>query len=288
LPNDVGADEVSDAPAKNKPLQPGDVGPSWRKSEKTASAEAMQVRRATYAAQSAPTPQPAPLPVDPRGGRDPIYFTAHPDLFLRYERESRSFVMKGPRGWGATSVTLCPQIVGQRTVWAVDVEHEDERGKARAFEVQSDAGEQRFWTYDDHPMLFTRVTVRNATSAPIELKQLVPLVVRLKTAPPTLRAQQLRLFGADGPTTAEEGKTAEGALAVVEREGSFGLVAGWVAPKQVRSATVSATYDGKITVEGRSEYENVKIAPGEALTSETFAIGFAEDAPEGLKRLAAR
>jgi hypothetical protein len=285
---DVGADQVSDAPAKNKPLTAADVGPSWRKAQSVATGAVTHVRVSAYAAQSAPVPQPAPLPVE-RGGRDPIYFMAHPDLFLRYERETRSFVMKGPRGWQATSVTLCPQVVDQHTVWAVPVDHEDALGKAAAaFEVQSEGGEQRLWTYEKLPLLFTRVTLRNGGKAPIEVTELAPLAVLLHPSPPTLRSQQMRLLAADGSATeAEKGKAAEGSLAVVDREGKMGLVAGWVAPRDRSGAIVEASYDGRITVAARATLGDAQrtIAPGAAVEGETFAIGFAEDARDALRRL---
>ena len=72
-------------------------------------------------------------------------------------------------------------------------------------------------------------------------------------------------------------------LAVAEAQSRNGLVAGWLSQYRATGVLVPEYADHKLTVEVRTEYGHLRLAPGQTAETETLALGYFDDVRLGLE-----
>lgn len=95
-----------------------------------------------------------------------------------------------------------------------------------------------------------------------------------------------RAFGTGGLTAVEQNPGSYAYLAIVDPASRAGLVGGWLT-HQRGSGVVFSPVDGETTrLEARLDYGRLRIAPGQDAELESFAIGWFDDARQGLETYA--
>src|SRR5205814_8809769 len=128
---------------------------------------------------------------------------------------------------GKIAATPCEEVVRGGEPTARQTDHADAMGKAKAIEItaKDNSAQQMIWVYDgDQPFVCTCVTLRNSTNAAQTFTKLSPISCAIETTSPIA---DLRLFGSDGLSPAEKGKTSYVFLALVEPKSRAGVVSRW-------------------------------------------------------------
>jgi len=96
----------------------------------------------------------------------------------------------------------------------------------------------------------------------------------------------MKVLGCDGLTDGGKERTSFSFLSAADPATRRGVVAGWLTHHRGSGIVLSKPQGGKLGIEGRAEYGRLLIAPGQSADSETFVIGYFEDALEGLEKYA--
>ncbi|MGB7159453.1 MAG: chondroitinase-B domain-containing protein [Tepidisphaeraceae bacterium] len=282
---DVGADQVSDAKAGNRPLQPEDVGPTWMKAPRgTSTLTAARVakgetektvRTLSHALQA----EPAMLKND--------HLTARMD--------NGRLIIEAGRGGAKVVATLADEVTrgGEPAVRAAKVA--DAYGESDAIEVVGKDATQQVWLPKGQPFALTRVRLSNNGAAPLKMKDLSVVTFTVEGG---ASGESAKLFGSDGPVSAAEGKTSYVFLSLADAKTRAGMVSGWLThekgsgiveaakpPFETKPQGPGQAAEG-LKFDARSEFGHLTIAPGKTQESETFAIGFFDDVRDGLEAFA--
>jgi len=160
----------------------------------------------------------------------------------------------------------------------------DNLGAGRAIQVEFPSGyTYTLALYGNMPFLFIKLNIHNSTNQAITINKVtaVSLNVDLEKM-----AKDLRVLGCDGLTNAEKDRISYTFLAVAEPDKRSGVVAGWLTNNRVSGIVLSKSNQTSVLVEGRSEYGNLLIEPGQSADGETFAVGYFDDALIGLEKYA--
>jgi hypothetical protein len=184
------------------------------------------------------------------------------------------------KGNAVESVALCPEILNAGGVAVRSVEHKDNLGAAQAAEFESEGGLQRVWLYKDLPFVFTRATLRDAGATEGDLRNVTPVSFAIT---PTSKT---RLFGSYGLADAGQSKASYTFIAAVEPDSNDGVVCGFITHDRASGIVDAKFTDGKLIVDGRSEYGLPPMNGRKEERGETFAIGIFDDARLGLEQFA--
>jgi hypothetical protein len=157
-------------------------------------------------------------------------------------------------------------------------------GTGSAIEVKFSSGyTYTLALYSNMPFLFTKSNIHNVTDKTIIVNRMTAVSLDTDLGKP---AKDLRVLGCDGLTTAEQDRISYTFLALAEPKRRSGVVAGWLTNDKTSGIVLSKSNKSSVTIEGRSEYGNLRIEPGDNADGETFAVGFFDDALVGLEEYA--
>jgi len=161
------------------------------------------------------------------------------------------------------------------------VQLEDAIGRGRAIGVTHPSGRVAIVAvYDGLPMVCIKTSIHNPTDGPLTLGTIAPLAAELEFDVP---ANDLATLGYDGLAGADQAKTTYLCLSVADPRTRAGTVCGWLTHDRA-SGIVAATPEGdSVTIKGRSDYGHLLVPPGETVEGETLAIGYFDDALDGLE-----
>ncbi len=130
------------------------------------------------------------------------------------------------------------------------------------------------------PFVLHRCTLVNDGSAATVLNK-VPLVEATiaLAAPP----DQLACLGTGGLHPLRENPGSYAWMAVADPATRAGVVGGWLSHERGSGVVFATSDQGRVKLEARIEYGHLRIAPGASVVSETFALGWFEDARLGLE-----
>jgi len=159
----------------------------------------------------------------------------------------------------------------------------DALGTGKAIEVTwPDGRGRRLALYESMPLVCFTASLHNAKNEPVTIKQMTPLVARVDLGLPV---SDLKGFGPEGPYQLGE-KTQFCFAAAVDPKTRAGVVCGWLSHYRA-SGVVATRVDGSLlTFEGQSQYGRLLVPPGATAQGETLAIGYFDDALEGLETYA--
>jgi hypothetical protein len=137
--------------------------------------------------------------------------------------------------------------------------------------------------YAKVPFVFVTSTIYNGGHEPVVIDKISPVSAAIELAK---AAEDIRVLGCDGLSTAEDDRTSFAFLAMAEPSSGAGVVAGWVTHDRASGIVSSRAEQSCVRIEGRSEYGKLLIGPGKTAEAETLAIGYFDDARVGLEEYA--
>jgi hypothetical protein len=186
-------------------------------------------------------------------------------------------------------LSLAAELPNPGRLAPVIVDRADALGAGRALEFRADDGSsQTVWLYPDQPFVFSRLSLVNKTSEPKKFSTIVPLSFSVESS---LSPSDLKWFGSDGPGAAGDEKTSYVFISLVDPKTRSGIVGGWITHERASGVVAGGIVAGKssgdsLSIDARSEYGKLIIAPGANADGETFALGFFDDARFGLEAFA--
>ena len=164
------------------------------------------------------------------------------------------------------------------------VEIKDELGAGRAIEVTLASGDAyTLALYRDLPFIVVSSRMHNATREEVVVDKRIPVSMEVDLGK---EPNDLRVLGCDGLTPAGQERTSYTFLAMAEPVNRSGVVAGWLTNDRASGVVLSKPTGARVLVEGRSEYGNLLIEPGQDARGETFAVGHFDDTLAGLEEYA--
>ena len=167
----------------------------------------------------------------------------------------------------------------------VEVVHGDsEFGKGGAILVKYPGGnDDGIWLDPKLPFVLFRSNLRNSGTEAVVTNH-----VRIVSAPLNLGkpVAELRAFGTGGLQELEKNTGSYAYLAVVDPATRAGVVGGWLTHDRGSGVVFSPVTNGTVRMEARIDYGRLRIKPGTSAETETFALGFFDDARLGLEAYA--
>jgi len=159
---------------------------------------------------------------------------------------------------------------------------DDALGVGKAMEVEYPSG--RTYTlalYEGSPFIYVRAVITGVE--PVTMDELTPFsaVVDLGVS-----ASELRVLGCDGLDSADNSRESYIFLAVADPKTRAGVVHGWLTDHRGSGIAISQEKDGLIEIAGRVEYGKLRVKAGETIEGEILAVGFFDDAMNGLEAYA--
>lgn len=200
-------------------------------------------------------------------------------LSVRYDAETGTFTAaRGDRRFITKGRLGAP---GRET--APDVRIADARdalGKGKSIEATwPDGHRTRMTLYGSLPLLCVKGSFRNTTDQPKTLEQISPLSVVLDAGAPV---SSLRGFGPEGLFGLGR-RTCFCFAAAVNPTTRAGVVCGWLTHHRGSGVVALNVGAGTLTVGARAEYGRLLVPAGTMAEGETLAIGYFDDALEGLE-----
>ena len=153
---------------------------------------------------------------------------------------------------------------------------QDTLGSAQTIKVKYPSGYvYTLALYNNLPFVCIKSQMHNPTDEMLIINKMVPVSLQVDLGK---AAQDLRILGCDGLTTAEKERTSYTFLAMAEPDTRTGIVAGWLTHDRASGIVLSKPAEDSIRIDARSEYGNLLVEPGKNVAGETFAIGYFDDA----------
>jgi len=176
------------------------------------------------------------------------------------------------------------KVTSANTTKARAIKIKDALGVGKAIQIKFPSGYTRTLAlYKNVPFVCIKSNIHNPTDDKVVIDKAVAVSLGIDLGQV---AKDLRILGCDGLTTAEKDRISYTFLAMAEPETNTGVVAGWLTNDRASGIVLSKPTESSVLIEGRSEYGNLLIEPGERVDGETFAVGYFDDALVGLEEYA--
>ncbi len=164
------------------------------------------------------------------------------------------------------------------------VKVEDSLGSGLAIEVGFESG--RTYTlalYEEMAFVCLRAAVRNPGQDIMVVNKVAAGSMAVDIG---ASAKEVAVLGCDGLTQGDKERTSYMFLATANPKTSAGVVCGWVTHERGSGIVSSRADGGLIRIEPRVEYGKLAVPAGGQADGETVAIGYFENALEGLEKYA--
>jgi hypothetical protein len=163
----------------------------------------------------------------------------------------------------------------------VDVINDKRFGQGRAIQVTyPDRSRDHIMLFAKLPFVLFRSTIHNggAEALVIQKHRLVSVALDLNRKP-----SDLRVLGTGGLTTPSQKPGSYAYLAVADPESRSGVVGGWLTDDRGSGVVFADVDAGRVRLDTRIDYGRLRIASDRTAESETFALGWFDDARLGLE-----
>jgi hypothetical protein len=154
-------------------------------------------------------------------------------------------------------------------------------GDGQAIEVShANDNRDRLILFPDFPFALFRTVLRNSAAKPAPINKQPMVSASLDLGRTT---DGLRVLGTGGlvPLDAKPGSYAF--LAVADPKTRNGVVGGWLTHDRGSGVVFAGAENGHVRLDARIDYGRLRIAPDQTAESETFALGWFQDARLGLE-----
>jgi hypothetical protein len=158
----------------------------------------------------------------------------------------------------------------------------DRIGRGEAIEVELASGRvHRVAVYRNLAFVCIKVSVRNSSGEAVTVSRLAAGRMPIEVG---AGAEQLRILGCDGLTPGDRNRTSYMFLAAANPKKGDGVVCGWVTHERGSGIVASSADGGTVSIEPQVEYGKLRLEAGESTEGQTLAIGYFENALEGLEQ----
>lgn len=140
-----------------------------------------------------------------------------------------------------------------------------------------------FTLYESSPFLFVHSTVHNATDKPLVVASLESFKVRAELGAPV---DQLRSYGTGFLKSLDAPATSFSFTALVEPDSRRGLIAAQLTHQQSSGVFTTQVEGDAVSIRGRLDFGRFQVDAGKSRKTDTFVIGYFEDARVGLETYA--
>lgn len=141
----------------------------------------------------------------------------------------------------------------------------------------------RFTLYESSPFLFVHSTIHNTTDKPLVVASLELFKVQAELKAPT---EQLRSYGTGFLKSLDAPATSFSFTALVEPKSRRGLVAAQLTHQQSSGVFTTQVDGDSVSIGGRLDFGRFQVDAGKSRKTDTFVIGYFEDARVGLESYA--
>jgi len=157
-------------------------------------------------------------------------------------------------------------------------------GVGQAIDVACPSGSQySILVFPKLPFVLFSATLANQTGEAKVVRNFRPVTFAVDLGG---SASSLRALGTAGLTAPDQHPGSYVYLAVAEPESRRGIVSGWITHDRGNGAVFSRITNGAVHIDAQVDYGRLLIGAGKSATTETFAVGWFDDARLGLERLA--
>ncbi len=133
------------------------------------------------------------------------------------------------------------------------------------------------------PFVLFGLTLHNGGSGPVVLNHVPTVSAKVDLGIP---ADRIRTLGTGGLLAPAANPGSYAFLAAVDPESRRGVVGGWLTHDRGSGVVFSPAGDGAVRLQAQIDYGRLRIKPGADAVTETFALGFFNDARLGLEAYA--
>lgn len=165
------------------------------------------------------------------------------------------------------------------------IEVQDALGVGQAIEEKDASGETiELALYEGLPFVCVKTRMHNVLEKPLAINELEPVMLTLDLG---AAPEDLKLLGCDGLHPATEEYTGYTFLTVARPETHAGVVCGWLTQRRGSGIVQAGPAEGQVQVVGETTYGGrLVVPPDQSVEGEVLAVGFFDDAHEGLEAYA--
>jgi hypothetical protein len=164
---------------------------------------------------------------------------------------------------------------------AVDVVTDKTFGTGQTIQITyPDRSRDHLTLFRRLPFVLVRSTLHNGKPEPVVINKLSLVSAGLEL---DRKANELRVLGTGGLTTLAQKPGSYAFLAVVDPQTRAGVVGGWLTHNRGSGVVFAGADGGKLRLDARVDYGRLRIVSDLTAESETFALGWFDDARLGLE-----
>jgi hypothetical protein len=242
----------------------------------------MAVMVITAIARLACAGEPVAIPSAARSGAAERLVIENDSLRVSYDAANASFSVQCK---GTQKTFLCDGRFPRAGGLAKTEPTTDARfGAGAAIEIAYPNGNRDSIALDAHrPWVFFRSTLHNGGAEPLVVDRLPLVSVAVDcTVPP----DAMRAFGTGGLTAVEKNPGSYAYLALVNPVTRAGVVGGWLTHDRGSGVLFSSVEQAHARIQAQIDYGRLRVKPGQDAQSETFVVGWFDDARLGLEAYA--
>jgi len=155
-------------------------------------------------------------------------------------------------------------------------------GSSLVFET-TDGGFTLFALYPNQPFLFVTQTVKNKSGEILDIQKLNPVSFLINLGIP---ASKLKTLGTGGLLDPDKNPGSYVFLTTVDPATRNGVVSGWLTNEKGSGVVFSGIKNGLVEIQSQIDYGHFRLPPGRMEATETFLIGYFDDARLGEEQFA--
>lgn len=157
-------------------------------------------------------------------------------------------------------------------------------GKGQGVEItHADGNRELVALYQNLPFVTFRSTLRNGRTEPVVHKHVPTVSAAVELGKPL---EAIKTLGTGGLFAPDKNPGSYVFLSIVDPETRSGVVGGWLTHDRGGGVVFSPVENGGARIQAQIDYGCLRIKPGAEAETETFAIGYFEDARFGLEAYA--
>jgi RNase P/RNase MRP subunit POP5 len=199
------------------------------------------------------------------------YNSAQGDFRIQHKPSGKTFAQDGRLENGGGTASL--KAVSDKTF-----------GQGRGIEiVHPNGNSDTLALYPNLPFVLFSTSLKNGTAAMQTLNKVPTFSMAVDTG---TTLPNVKTLGTGGLLAPEKNPGSYAFLAIVNPASRSGAVGGWLTHDRGSGVVFSPVQDGTVRLQARVEYGCLRIKPGEHSVTETFAVGWFDDARFGLESYA--
>ncbi|WP_422449135.1 Ig-like domain-containing protein, partial [Thermoanaerobacterium sp. DL9XJH110] len=204
-------------------------------------------------------------------------------LSVSYDKDTNKFTVSDPVSGGATFLRE-GQFADTGGTPTVETTSDPTFGSGKSIKITYSNGDIDYISlYSDIPYVFFKSVKFNNSSSDIVLNRINTVSASVDLG---VEYSKLVTFGTGGLYAPDKNPGSYVFLATVDPSTRKGVVGGWLTQDRGSGVIFTSIENNLVRLNPRLDYGTLRIPPDSSATTETFVIGYFEDARSGLERFA--